>query len=254
MAFTELETLYNEALGIAGEYQVEEGDTTSKQVILCNTYYEQARDMALAAHTWSEAMVDVIIPVDTTTPLFRYDFRYSIPSASLRVTSIDPWHPEIEWETKGDFILTDWINSPEEWETAKAYIVGEFVTDSNITYEVLIAHTSDTVANDVAAGNLESKGGDLGIIFVTYITQLTDITKYSPRLKNAIAMKLAIQLVTPLHNDPKAKRELIDEFESVTLRQARSVDSQQRKPKRTSTSSWIRARTSGTVFDNPNIA
>lgn len=253
MAFTELETLYNEALGIVGEYQVEEGDTTSKQVILCNRYYEQARDMALAAHTWSEAMIDIIIPVDTTPPLFKYSLRYAIPADSLRVTEIDPWHPEIEWDTKGDFILTDWINTAEAWETVKDYFVGEFVRDENITYEVLVAHTSDTVSNDVSAGNLESKGGDLGIIFVTYIKQLTDITEYSPRLKNAIAMKLAIQLVTPLHNDPKAKRELIDEFESVTLRQARSVDSQQRKPKITSTSSWIRARRSGTVFNNPNI-
>jgi len=248
MAFTEQETLYNEALGIAGEYQVEEGMTDSKQYIACDTYYEQARDEVLAAHTWSEAMVDVIIPVDTTSPLFKWSYRYAIPSASLRVTSIDPWHPEIDWDSKGDYILTDWINTPEEWETAKAYIVGEFFTDSNITYEVLVAHTSDTIINDVAAGNIESKGGDLGIIYASYITQLTDITKYSPRLKDAIAMKLAIKITPLLHNDTKAKRELIDEFEHVNLRQARSVDSQQRKPKITSTSGWVRSRTSGTYY------
>jgi hypothetical protein len=248
MAFTELEIIFNEALGIAGEYQVEEGDTTSKQYVMCNTYYEQARDEVLAAHTWSEAMVQVIIPVDTTAPLFKFTYRYAIPSSSLRVTSIDPWYPEIDWDTKGTFIETDWINTPNQWETAKAYIVGEFVTDSSVTYEVLVAYTSDTVTNDVAAGNLESKGGDLGIIYATYITQLTDITKYSPRLKDAIAMKLAIKVTPALHNDPAAKRALIEEFENVNLRQARSVDSQQRKPKITSTSSWIRSRTSGTYY------
>jgi hypothetical protein len=115
------------------------------------------------------------------------------------------------------------------------------------TWLVVSTYTSGTlITDDITAGNLTSTGVDSNIAFVNYVFQLTDTTKFSPKLKNAIATKLAIKIVIGLKADPKMKIDLINEFERVVMPSARSVDGAQGKPKPTSNSSWIRSRQSGT--------
>lgn len=264
MALSGEEDIYNLSLGYVGEQKVE--DTTAsrllKQYLFCNRYYAQARDEVLVSHLWNEAMVRVEIVQDATNPIFGYDRRYTKPSSALRIVSVDDSiGSDISrksagidaWEVEGDYILSNAGASPPTWSSDADYIDGQFFTYSSTTYEVLVTHTSDTtggdadaqIAVDVAAGNIESKGGDYRIIYATYVTQLTDTDKFSPKLKQAIAMKLAIKIITGLTNDTKGKVDLINEFERLTMPKARSVDAMQGKPKPIFSSEWIRSRSGG---------
>jgi len=264
MALTGEEDIFNLALGYIGEHEVE--DTVAsrllKQYLLCERYYDQARDEVLVSHLWNEAMVRAELVQDATNPIFGYDRRYAKPTSALRIVSVDDdigsdvsrRSAGIDaWEVEGDYILSDAGASPPSWSSGTDYIDGQFFTYSSTTYEVLVTHTSDEtgadadaqIAVDVAAGNIESKGGDYRIIYVTYVTQLTDTDKFSPKLKQAIAMKLAIKIITSLTNDTKGKEGLINEFERLTMPKARSIDAMQGKPKPIFSSEWIRSRSGG---------
>lgn len=254
MALSDEETLYNLALGYIGEYKVTEGATTDKQYELCSRFYAQARDEVLVSHLWNEAMVRIIIVQNATNPLFGYDRRYAKPSDTLRIVSVnDDIGSDVSrksggldaWEVEGDYILADAGITPPTWATSTAYIVGQFVTSDSITYECLVAHTSGTLADDVTSEYMESKGGDYRTVYVTYVKQLTDLDDFSPKLKQAIAMKLAIKIITSLTNDTRGKVDLINEFEKLTMPQARSVDGMQGKPKPIFSSQWIRSRRGG---------
>jgi len=249
-------------LGYIGEYIITEGDTTSKQAVLCIRFYADARDEALAAHPWNEAKKRIIIHQDGTNPLFGYNRKYAKPSDCLRVLTCDDiLGSDVSrkvagipaWEVEGDYILSDAGANPPSWKSAKAYIVGQFLYSSSVTYEVLVAHTSDAtgadtaaqIAVDVAAGNIISAGGDYKIVYVEYIWQETDIDKWKPNLKKAVALNLASKVIIGLTNDTKGKIDLINEYESLVMPRARSVDAAEGKPRPLFTSEWLRARQMG---------
>jgi hypothetical protein len=306
MALTGEETIYDLALGHVGEYQITEGQTTQKQYVLCQRFYDQARDIALKSHPWNEAKVRSIVVQDQYGPLFGYDKQYSLPSDYLRMLAVndsfgaDPRNRAdgvFQWEVEDAKLLSDAGETPQTWATGTQYLDGEFVastavswatstayvvsqyvqtnglvyqvlanhTSSSISadvtagnlaagiqgsvgsYEVLVTHISDTILNDIASGNITAVGSEARVVFIEYISQLTDTTKYSENLKDVIAQKLAIFVVTPLTNDTKGKVNLINQFEQLTMPQARSVDSTERTPRQLFNSSWIRSRSSGTM-------
>ncbi len=306
MALTGEETIYNLALGHIGDFQVEEGATDSKQYELCSRYYNQARDITLKSHPWNEAKKRVIIAQEDDNSVFGYDRRYSVPSDSLRVLSVNDSlgadirnkaHGVDAWEVEGDLILANAGETPQTWATNTKYVDGVFVSDTAVvwatgtayvadqfvkdgglayqvladhtsdtianditannlaagitgstgTYEVLVSHISDTILNDIASGNISASASEARIIFVEYIWQLTDTTKFSSTLKEAIGEQLAIKIVTGLTNDTRGKIDLINKFEKLTMPKARSVDGAEGKPKPIFSSEWIRARRSGTI-------
>lgn len=304
MATSEI-VIWNKALGKLGDEVVTASDTSLKQYQYCDRFYDSARDEVMVSHLWNEAMTRVILLEDTTRPSFGYDVRFAVPSDALRIVSVDDSlgadqrnnasgvHP---WEVEAGYILSDAGETPQTWSTTTnynageyvsttpvtyatgtAYIDGQYVKSSTLVYEVLAGYTSDTIANDItagnlgtgkvantgtylvastytstsailtdiAAGNLTPAGAGSTIGYITYVKQLTDTTKFSPLLEDTIACKLAIKIVTGLHNDPKAKVDLINEFERLTMPQARSVDGMQGTPKPIMNSQWIRSRTQG---------
>jgi hypothetical protein len=168
--------------------------------------------------------------------------------------------------------------TPANYTSGNTYVDGQYVKSGTLVYEVLNNYTATNVADDVTAGNLGTgvtgavgtwlvvstytssslittditngnltpSGVDSNIVFVRYVKQLTDADKFTAKLKNAIATKLAIKIVIAITGDSKMKVDLINEFERLVMPSARSVDGAQGKPRPTSNSSWIRARQSGT--------
>lgn len=183
------------------------------------------------------------------------------------------------WADETDYVDGEFVETtPVTWATGTAYIDGQYITDGTDVYEVLsnhtsstiaadvtsgylgtgvegtycdyevaTTHTSTTVAADIALGYITPAGVDKKIVFVKYVYQLTDTTAFSPKLKQAIALKLAIKVITGLTNDTKGKIDLINEFEKLVMPQARSVDGMQGSPKPIFNSEWIRSRSSGTM-------
>ena len=307
MALSGQELIHNLSLGLIGEFAVE--DTTEsralKQSQLCIRYYDSARDLTLRAHPWNEAKKRVVISQTDDKPVFGYDRRYTKPTDSLRILSVndivgadprnnragvDAWEPEQgeiyanageipqTWSTDKKFVDGEFFSvTARSWVTSTSYIIGEFVRDGGLVYEVLVAHTSDTIAADVTAGNLdtgvqgsvgtyevlvshisdtiindigssdiEAKAPEARVIYVEYIFQLTTTKLFSINLEEAISVQLAIKVITGITNDTKGKVDLINEFERLTMPKARSVDGAEGKPKPIFNSEWLRSRTQGT--------
>jgi len=240
MALTETEKLYNLALGLISNAEVESGGTDKQEYILCQRFYPSARDEVLASHKWNEAKKPIIIMQDTVKRLFGYKYRYAKPSDCLRVLSIN--EDVKHWEVENEYIITNHILPPPNYDANSVdYVAGQYISYENITYLVDASFTSSDWDTDSDA-YLTSQEDDYGIINVEYIFQLTDITKFLPKLKNAIAEKLAIKIITALTNDPKNKEALQDYFDKKTMPQARSVDAQEGRMKPFFSSSWIRSR------------
>ena len=264
MAFSDAELIYNLALGYIGAYNVTEGDTASKQAVICIRYYLDALKETIASHPWNFAKKDIILYEHTDRPIFGHDRKYAIPSDSLRILTVDnSIGSDVSrkqagipaWEPKGDYIHADAGATPPSWSSDKDYYDGQFFSSSSITYEVLVTHTSDTtgvneaaqIAVDVAAGNIESKGGDYKIVYVEYLWEQVDIDKWPSKAKQALYTNLASKIVLDLYPDALKRREaLIAEFERLVMPQARSIDAAEGKPRPIFTSEWLRARQTGT--------
>ena len=259
MALSDAEVMYNQALGLIGEYKVTEGDESSKQAILCIRYYTDSQNEVLEDHPWNFAKKDVILYEDTNEPIFGYNKKFAVPTDAVRILTVDnSIGSDVSrnqagvpaWEVKSGYIHTDAGASPPSWSSGTDYYDGQFFTSSSTTYEVLVTHTSDTtganeaaqIAVDVAAGNIESKGGDYDIVYVEYIWKQTDMDEWSAKAKYALALKLASKIVIALKGDSKKKEEIIREYESLVIPQARSADAAVGKPRPIFRSSWLAAR------------
>ncbi len=312
MALTAVEDIFNLAITLLGEHEVEDtasgpNSRDSKQYKLANRFYAIARDKILGRHSWNEAIEQVITAQEapTSNPLFEFNRKYALPTDSMKIIAVGnrnvfgspsqgdiwPWEvvgafimsnadqtPQL-WLTETDYVVGEFISrTMEAWITATAYVVGQFVSQGGSVYLCAIAHTSGTFATDLAAvkwtlttdqtsdsvtytvatahesgifaDDLESGlwttvGVNYKIVYITYVKQLTDTTTWSARLKDAIVHQLAIYIVTALHNDSKQRLILVNELEQLILPQARSVDSQQGKPKRLFSSQHLRSRFQG---------
>ena len=308
IALSDAEVVYNLSLGLIGEYVITEGDTTSKQAVLCIRFYTDSQNEVLEDHPWNFAKKDVILYEYTDRPIFGYDRKYATPSDYVRILTVDnsigadvsrKQQGVPAWEVKGDYIHSDagatppsWVTdrkyydgqfyavTPDAWVTGTAYIDDQYVkvgttiyevlidhTSSTVaaditagklaagivgtivTYEVLVTHTSDTVVADITSANVAARGIDLDIVYVEYTWKQTDMDEWSAKAKLALSVNLASKIVTGLTNDTKGKIDLINEYNSLVMPQARSVDGAEGKPRPIFTSSWLRARRGGGTGD-----
>ena len=306
MSLSEQEIIHNLALGRIGEFGVE--DTTAsralKQNLLCIRYFDQARDITLRAHPWNEAKKRVIIAQDSDDAVFGYDRQYTPPTDYLRVLSVNDAGGADQrnrasgvyaWEVENGKILANAGESPQTWATNTKYVDGEFVSakavvwatgtayvadqfvktgglvyqvlvdhtstsiaaditagdlDTGVkgstgTYEVLVSHISDTLLTDVASSNIEATGSESRVIYVEYIYQLETTSSWSSNLTEAVATQLAIKIEPGITGNQEVNAKLINEFEQLTMPKARSMDGAEGKPKPIFNSQWKRARRSG---------
>jgi hypothetical protein len=234
-------TISNLAMGYIGEYAVEAAKTSEKQYILCDRYYDSAVEEVLCEHPWNEAKKRTILMQDTTAPLFGYSYRFAVPSDYLKVLRIGDGDGDLEmWEVENGYILTDRVQSPLAYSTDSTYVAGQYITYSDVTYLVDTGFEASDWATDSAA-YLTSQGGDYNILLVEYIWNNTTISTWSPKLEDAIAQRLAIKVATGITNDPKTKTNLLNEFESLTMPKARSVDGKEGRMRSIFRSQWWRS-------------
>ncbi len=183
------------------------------------------------------------------------------------------------WATARRYIDGEFVSSTAvTWATGTAYVEDQFVQTGGLvyqvladhtsdtiandiassdlaagvqgstgTYEVLVTHTSDTILNDIASADIEAVSSEARVVYVEYIQQLTDTSKWSSNLTEAVAIQLAIKVEPGITNDPAANADLISQFEQLTMVKARSVDGAEGTARPIFNSEWIRSRSSGTV-------
>jgi len=235
--------LCNQSLGLLGAEAIELGGTDQNHTY-CETFFEQSRDEILAGHKWNFAKKRALA-IQTTDPLFGYDNAFTKPSDCLKVWRIAEDNAAI-FEVEGNLILTDEGEDPDDWVTATAYIVGDVVSNSNITYTCKLAHTSGTFATDLAT-KWTSNVGDYLYLPIEYVYQATDVTSFPPYLYQCLVYNLAIKLCSPIKQEAKTALGLQTALYGGPrnygyLGMARSFDAQEGGGEVIKTQTWLDTR------------
>lgn len=247
MAITDSEviSLCNESLGAIGASSIVSGGT-SKNHVYCETFYANCRDEILACHKWNFAKKRAYA-IQTTNPLFGPDNAFTVPTDSIRVWKIDD-DADAEFEVENGLIITDHGDSPSDWATATAYIVGQPVTQSDVTYVCATAHTSDDFDTDNGAGYWTSQSGDYKVLPVEYVYQHTTIANWPKYVRQCLKLRLILDLAPAI----KQNEEAAVNFQAMLygsrktlgmLSQAKSFDAQESGGGQFSTNTFIDSRT-----------
>ena len=240
----------NESLGLLGAEEITVGSTTEQNHIYCTTYFDDARDEILVAHKWNFAKKRAFA-IQTTDPLFGYDNAFTPPSDYLKIWQIEE-EPDAEFEVENRLILTNEGTKPSDWESAKTYVVGEYIqsddSGSTLTYLIDTAFTSTSTSEtaDLAAF-CTSQGGDLTTLKVEYIYQHTTFSTWPVYTKQCLVINLARMLSSPIKQNEKASltlQAMLYGSKKVTgyLSTARSIDGQEGGIIRIKTQTFLNAR------------
>ena len=242
-------SLSNQALGLLGSEDIVLNGSTQNHTY-CTTFFDDARDEILVAHKWNFAKKRAYA-IQTTDPLFGYDNAFTPPSDNLKILQIEQ-DPAAEFEIENALIITDEGATPSDWATATAYLAGEYVSNSDVTYLCIVAHTSGTTADEPGAGATTatywtSSGGDYDTLEVEYIYQVTDLDSWPIYARRCFVLNLAVVLCSPI----KQAEALAGDLQAMLygsskqigyLNTARSLDAQEGGAIQIKTQTWIDAR------------
>lgn len=197
--------LCNEALGLIGAAPIAVSGTDQNHDY-CELFFENDRDEILSAHKWNFAKKRAYA-VQTTDPLFGYDYAYAKPTDCVRLWSIDG-DPAAEYEVEGSLILTDHGEAAPDWATGTAYIAGQYVSSADVTYLCATSHTAGTFADDLAAAKWTTTSGDYKVLAVEYVYQHTTVASWPKFARRCFVIKLAISLSAPIKQNEEAAANL----------------------------------------------
>ncbi|KKM85055.1 hypothetical protein LCGC14_1292990, partial [marine sediment metagenome] len=273
------------------------GGTTDQNHIYCTTFFDDARDEMLAAHRWNFAKKRGFA-LETTKPLFGWDNAFTRPSDTIKVWGIDE-APDAPFEVEAALILTNHGDRPKAWATAEIYIAndyvkvtpdtwatgvavidGQYLLSGDLIYEVLVTHTTDTISNDVTAGNLISRGegslgtyliavahtsdtvaadiaagnltpagGDSEVLAVEYVYQRTDVDAWPVSARQTLIINLARMLAPAIKQNEEASLNLQSMLyggpkTTGYLSIARTIDAQESGPMSVTTRTLLTSRRS----------
>ncbi|BDQ34087.1 hypothetical protein [Pseudodesulfovibrio portus] len=108
MATSVIEICNNALLDLGEDVIMSLGDD-SKAAGLCNHRWPAVRDAVLRAHPWNCAMSQAELAAGTAAPLWKWAYKYTLPSDFLRVIQMVGCDGEdiSDWEIQGNIILCD---------------------------------------------------------------------------------------------------------------------------------------------------
>lgn len=77
---------------------------------------------------------------------------------------------------------------------------------------------------------------------IVYVKRITDTNEFDSLLIDALILKLAIKIAMPVSTDARIVKGLIDELESISLPEARSIDGQESSVQTIQTTTFIDSR------------
>ena len=199
-------SICNEALGLLAATPIVL-NTASTNRTYCETFFARAYKEILAGHFWNFATKRAYA-VQTTDPLFGYDNAFTTPSDCIRAWVIDD-DREAEWKKVGTTIQTDRGDDPPAWADETAYIVGQYVTNDDITYVCIVAHTAGDDDEEPGTGANEatywtSQSGDYKILKTEYVYDQSDLSAWPDYVIQCVVYNLAIKLAPPIKQNEEA--------------------------------------------------
>jgi len=247
--------LANESLGLLGAEAITVGATTEQNYVYCVTFFDDARDEILTAHRWNFAKKRAFA-IQTTDPLFGYDNAFTPPSDYLKILQIEE-DQLAEFEVENALILTDEGTAPSDWADETAYLAGKYISNDDVTYLCIVAHTSGDADDEPGVGAdtatyWTSQVGDYSTLKVEYIYQHTTFSTWPVYAKQCLVLNLARMLCSPIKQSEDVSLNLqamLYGSRKVTgyLDIARSLDAQEGGAIAIKTNKWLNARRSGRV-------
>jgi hypothetical protein len=237
----------NEALGnIAADAIVL--NTASANRTYCELFFARAYKEILASHFWNFATKRAYA-VQTANPLYGYDYAYTIPTDCIRIWKVDD-KADTEWKRVGGTIHTDSGDDPEAWVTGTAYIAGQYVTNDDVTYLCILAHTAGDADDEpgVGADNADywtSQSGDYKVIPIEYVYDVTDLSTWPDYVIQCVIYNLSIKLAPPIKANEEAAvnfMKLLFDPKAGFLTLAKSSDAQEGGGTKLTTNTWLDSR------------
>ncbi len=243
----------NQSLGLLGAEAITVGATTEQNYVYCVTFFDDARDEILTAHKWNFAKKRAFA-IQTTNPLFGYDNAFTPPSDYLKIWQIGE-EPLAVFEVENALIITNEGAAAPGWVTETAYLVGEYVSNDDITFVCISAHTSGDTDDEPGVGAATatywtSQSGDFSILKVEYIYQHTTFSTWPVYATQSLVLNLARMLVSAVKQNEKVAlnlQQMLYGGPKITgyLDIARSLDAQEGGAIALQTNTWLNARRSG---------
>lgn len=104
---TSIIAICNNALLDLGEDVIMSLGDESKAAGLCNNRWPAVRDAVLRAHPWNCAMAQAELAASSAAPLWRWEYKYTLPTDFLRIVKIVglDGRDVVDWEIQGGIIL-----------------------------------------------------------------------------------------------------------------------------------------------------
>lgn len=105
--------IVNSALGKIGVEPIQSLTSTSNRIArLVNNQYSYLRDATLRDHHWKCATTRAVLAPNSTTPAFRYNYTFDLPSDWLRTVGVydnsyESDSDSFEWTEEGSTILAN---------------------------------------------------------------------------------------------------------------------------------------------------
>lgn len=185
-------------IGVARISSITEG---TEQADDANGSWEYIRKEVLESREWRFAKERVALAQNSSTPVVKYDYAYDLPSDFLRIakgTKEDPAvYPEGAYSTS--------------WTTGELEVHGK-----RFPYIV------ETLSDDTVC-LFTDYSNDSYDLYLTYIKDVTDPTKYTARFVNALAFRWAAELALPRTEDYK-KYDRMMELYRIALNDASALE------------------------------
>ncbi len=176
----------------------------SKVAALCNRHYDVRRKALLRAHIWNFAKSEAQLALSTTGSSNSYDDVYPLGKTYLRLISI------------GDV----------------------FVWTKNDFYDIRSIDIDGTFQKSIVIDN--STSATLDIMF---IRNVISVVEFDPLFVVLFKFELANDIAPGITLKPSVKESILRGLTNARL-QARSIDGQERPPKRIQNSRFLRVRRS----------
>ena len=203
----------NQSLSMLGATEITVGSTTDQNYVYCATFFDDARDEILAAHRWNFAMKHAYA-IQTTDPLFKLDNAFTRPTDCIKVWGVDE-SPDAEWEVKAGLIVTNYGETPSDWEASKDYLAGQYIQSddtlagTDLTYLVDTAFTSTATSETTdLATYCTSQSADLDVLAIEYVYQRTDVDAWPISARQAFIINLARMLSPAIKQNEEASLNL----------------------------------------------
>jgi len=170
----------------------------------CALWYDHTRQETLREMNWNFALKRAELAASTVTPAFGYDYKYPLPNDFIRLVRVN------------------------------GYSEDEIPRDRDFSFSV--ENGAILTGNSLTSGGTDSDGNPLALR-ITYIYDITDVSKFDRLFVKLLAHNLAINLAYAVTSKNTKVQSLIDNTNMVRMK-AYSVNGQESPIVRKEVSSW----------------